>query len=44
MLEYWSGQKKDFAFPTNLKFEFKSDTDLFDFVAVSLSLLLYFYI
>jgi len=33
MLEYWSGQDKDFEFPTNLEFEYKTDTDLFEFVA-----------
>ncbi|XP_065674535.1 peptidylprolyl isomerase domain and WD repeat-containing protein 1 isoform X2 [Hydra vulgaris] len=33
MLEYWSGQKQDFLFPKNVKFEFKTDTDLFHFVA-----------
>ena len=37
MVEYWSGQKKDYKFPNNLKFEFKTDTDLFEFIAVSLS-------
>ena len=35
MLEYWAGQKRDFGFPKNLKFEYKTDTDLFEFVAVS---------
>jgi len=33
MVEYWSGQKNDFDFPKNLKFEYKTDTDLFEFVA-----------
>ena len=33
MVEYWGGQAKDFQFPTNIKFEFKTDTDLFEFVA-----------
>jgi len=33
MLEYWSGQMNDYKFPSNLKFEFKTDTDLFEFVA-----------
>ncbi|XP_057298776.1 peptidylprolyl isomerase domain and WD repeat-containing protein 1-like [Hydractinia symbiolongicarpus] len=33
MIEYWAGQKCDFNFPTNLEFEYKTDTDLFDFVA-----------
>ena len=36
MIEYWSGQKSDFQFPTNVKFEYKTDTDLFEFVAVSI--------
>ncbi|XP_066912739.1 peptidylprolyl isomerase domain and WD repeat-containing protein 1-like [Clytia hemisphaerica] len=33
MVEYWSGQKKDFGFPKCVKFEYKTDTDLFEFVA-----------
>ena len=36
MIEYWAGQKRDFGFPKNLKFEYKTDTDLFEFVAVSI--------
>ena len=34
MVEYWSGQKNDFIFPKDVKFEYKTDTDLFEFVAV----------
>lgn len=40
MLEYWTGQRKDYQFPTNMKFEYKTDTDLFDFVAVRITLTL----
>lgn len=36
MVEYWAGQKKEFGFPTNLKFEYKTDTDLFEFVAAKM--------
>ncbi|KAH1002583.1 peptidylprolyl isomerase domain and WD repeat-containing protein 1 [Dendroctonus ponderosae] len=31
MLEYWTGIRKDFAFPKNIQFESKLDTDLFEF-------------
>jgi len=33
MMEYWSGQQHDYQFPSNVKFEFKTDTDLFEFIA-----------
>ncbi|XP_065069889.1 peptidylprolyl isomerase domain and WD repeat-containing protein 1-like [Rhopilema esculentum] len=33
MLEYWSGQESGFKFPSkNVHFEYKSDTDLYEFV------------
>ena len=36
MIEYWTGQEFGFQFPTkHIKFEFKTDTDLFEFVMVS---------
>ena len=35
MLEYWSGIKHDLAFPKNVDFEYKTDTDLFEFIMVS---------
>lgn len=35
MLDYWSGVKSDLAFPKNIDFEYKTDTDLFEFVMVS---------
>lgn len=35
MVEYWSGVKGDYKFPQNISFEFKTDTDLFEFVMVS---------
>ena len=34
MVEYWSGLKNDCNFPKNVKFEFKTDTDLFEFIMV----------
>ena len=35
MIEYWSGIKHDVQFPKNVSFEFKTDTDLFEFIMVS---------
>ena len=35
MVEYWSGIKRDLQFPKNVDFEFKTDTDLFEFIMVS---------
>ena len=35
MIEYWSGIKHDLGFPSNVDFEYKTDTDLFEFVMVS---------
>ncbi|XP_048581177.1 peptidylprolyl isomerase domain and WD repeat-containing protein 1 isoform X3 [Nematostella vectensis] len=32
MVEYWSALKGDFKFPKNLDFEYKTDTDLFEFI------------
>ncbi|KAJ7375635.1 Peptidylprolyl isomerase domain and WD repeat containing protein 1, partial [Desmophyllum pertusum] len=32
MVEYWSGIKRDLQFPKNVDFEFKTDTDLFEFI------------
>ena len=34
MIEYWSGIKHDVQFPKNVNFEFKTDTDLFEFIMV----------
>lgn len=39
MVEYWTGLKTDFKFPTNLKFSSKLDTDLFEFVGNQLRIL-----
>lgn len=36
MVEYWSGVKQDLAFPRNVDFEYKTDTDLFEFIMVSI--------
>ena len=35
MVEYWSGLKGDCKFPQNIDFQYKTDTDLFEFVMVS---------
>lgn len=34
MIEFWSGAKKDYEFPTNLRWESKLDTDFFEFLKV----------
>lgn len=34
IVEYWSGIKHDLQFPKNVDFEFKTDTDLFEFIMV----------
>uniref|UniRef100_A0AC35ESC5 PPIase cyclophilin-type domain-containing protein n=1 Tax=Panagrolaimus sp. PS1159 TaxID=55785 RepID=A0AC35ESC5_9BILA len=34
MMEYWSGAKTNYEFPKNVKFEYKTDTDLFEFAKV----------
>ena len=36
MLEYWSGSKSNYEFPSNVSWEFKTDTDLYEFVKVCL--------
>lgn len=33
-LEYWTGPKGDYGFPRNLSWEYKTDTDLFEFMKV----------
>ncbi|KAK0395069.1 hypothetical protein QR680_001096 [Steinernema hermaphroditum] len=30
MIEYWSGPKTEYEFPTNVSFKYKSDTDLYE--------------
>ena len=35
IVEYWSGLKNDVQFPKNVNFEYKTDTDLFEFIMVS---------
>ena len=35
MLEYWGGVAQSYGFPKNVKFEHKTDTDLYEFVRVS---------
>jgi peptidylprolyl isomerase domain and WD repeat-containing protein 1 len=32
ILNYWTGEKSDYAFPKNVDFDSKLDTDLFEFV------------
>ncbi|KAK7099694.1 peptidylprolyl isomerase domain and WD repeat-containing protein 1-like isoform X2 [Littorina saxatilis] len=32
MVEYWSGPRHDYQFPKNIQWEYKTDTDLFDFL------------
>ncbi|CAH3165754.1 unnamed protein product [Porites lobata] len=32
IVEYWSGLKNDVQFPKNVNFEYKTDTDLFEFI------------
>lgn len=34
MVEYWSGSRHDYAFPTNVAFDSKLDTDLYEFAKV----------
>ena len=34
MVEYWTGPKKDYKFPTQVAFKYKTDTDLYEFVKV----------
>lgn len=34
MVEYWSGPKRDYKFPTKLPWEYKTDTDLYEFMKV----------
>lgn len=34
MLEYWSGVKTNYEFPKTIKWEYKTDTDLFEFAKV----------
>lgn len=32
MVEFWSGAKKDYAFPDNVDWRYKTDTDLYEFM------------
>jgi len=34
MVEYWSGAKTNYEFPQNIKWEYKTDTDLYEFYKV----------
>ncbi|KAL3124066.1 hypothetical protein niasHT_004655 [Heterodera trifolii] len=34
MAEYWSGSKNEFSFPKTVNFEFKTDTDLYEFCKI----------
>lgn len=42
MLEYWSGPKADFAFPMKVLWEYKTDTDLYEFAKVTTLIYLFF--
>ena len=35
MLEYWGGQRQDYAFPKCAEFDSKLDTDLYEFAKVN---------
>ena len=34
MVEFWTGPKQDYTFPRRLKWEYKTDTDLYEFAKV----------
>ena len=34
MIEYWSGPLSDYKFPTNVQFDSKMDTDLYEYAKV----------
>lgn len=36
MLEYWTGPSQDYQFPRNISWEYKTDTDLYEFAKVQL--------
>jgi hypothetical protein len=35
MLEYWTGPKTEYAFPKSVDWEYKTDTDLYEFAKVA---------
>ena len=35
MIEYWAGPTGDYTFPSGVDFEFKTDTDLYEFAKVT---------
>lgn len=37
MLEYWGGVSHDYKFPNNVKFQYKTDTDLYEFAKVTMA-------
>ena len=37
MLEYWGGVSHDYKFPNNVKFQYKTDTDLYEFAKVTMT-------
>ena len=41
MLEYWGGVSHDYKFPNNVKFQYKTDTDLYEFAKVTIAMLKY---
>ena len=36
MLEYWTGPKRDYKLPRGLDWEYKTDTDLYEFIKVGM--------
>lgn len=36
MVEYWTGPKQDYKFPKNVSWQYKLDTDLYEFAKVSI--------
>jgi len=38
MLEYWTGPKYEYQFPRTVSWEFKTDTDLYEFAKVRVSI------
>ena len=43
MLEYWTGPKSSYQFPENICWQYKTDTDLYEFAKVGEILVLYLF-
>lgn len=37
MIEYWTGPKHDYEFPTTVQWEYKTDTDLYEFAKLKVT-------